>query len=443
VVNDVGNIISGAQRAQLLSLQKTTRQLDVTSLRLATGQKVHSALDNPANFFLARSLRNRAADLDKLLDGIGQNIRMIEEADHGVKADLEILDLAEAYLKDIEKKYMAGEVPTTLGPAPNETWVLFNSAGQFTTYVSGQDAGGAATITGNDTVTFAGGSPWKRLAFNYTVTAQTNLVFDYSSSFQPEVSSIGFDNDQNFGNDNDRFFIYGTQTGGVTTAVPFPTYLYTGAGAVTHYDIPVGTYFAGNFTHLAFINDDDAAPFGNATFSKIILREGAIQPGTQISDGSSFEEEYAKIVDQLDLIAKDAQYRGVNLLKKDDMMSVFNEDRTSTLVTKGMDATRAGLGLSIEDFDSLEAVQAKIGEVRAARNKLRVYGSTLAANLNILQVRDVFTRETINVHKKGASDLTDADLNEEGATMLALQTMQQLQTMMLAMRPANVLNILG
>lgn len=443
MVNDVGNILSGAQRAQLLSLQKTTRQLGDTSLRLATGQKVQGALDNPANFFLSRSLRNHAGDLNRLLDGIGQNIRVIEEADHGVKAELKILDLAEAYLKDIEKKYLAGEVPTTTGPAPNETWVTFNSAGQFTTYVPGQDAGGTVTVTGNDTVTFANGSPWKRLAFNYNITAQTVLVFDYSSTFQGEISTIGFDNDQNFGNDNDRFFLYGTQTSGATYSAPTATYLYAGGGSVRHYEIPVGAFFTGNFTHLAFINDDDAAPFGNATYSKIILREGAQQPGVPVADGSTFEEEYAKIVDQLDLIAKDAQYRGVNLLKKDDMTSVFNTERTSTLVTKGMDATRAGLGLTVEDFDSLEAVQAKIAEVRTARNKLRVFGSTLAVNLNVLQIRDVFTRETINVHKKGASDLTDADLNEEGANMLALQTMQQLQTTVMALRPANVLSILS
>lgn len=443
MVNDVGNILSGALRAQLLSLQKTAGQLDVTSARLATGQKVSSALDNPGSFFLARSLRNRADDLNRLLDGIGQNIRMIEEADHGVKADLELLDLAEAYLLDIEKKYLAGEVPTTLGPAPNETWVTFNSAGQFTTYVPGQDAGGTVTVTGNDTVRFAAGSPWKRLAVNYTITPDTVLVFDYSSSFQGEVSSIGFDNDQNFGNDNRRFFLYGTQTSGVTTAAPVPTYLYTGNGAVTHYEIPVGAFFTGNFSHLAFINDDDAAPFGNATYSKIILREGPQQPGSQVADGSSLEAGYRKIVDQIDRIAVDAQYRGVNLLKGDDMTSVFNETRTSTLVTNGIDATRAGLGLSVEDFDSLEAVQAKIGEVRAARNKLRSYGSTLTTNLNVIQVRQEFTLGTIHTHKTGADKLTDADLNEEGATMLALQTQQQLQATMLSLRPANILSVLS
>lgn len=443
MVKDVGNIISGAQRAQLLSLQKTTRQLGDTSLRLATGQKVHSALDNPANFFLARSLRNKSADLNRLLDGIGQNIRMIEEADHGIKAELEILDLAEAYLLDVEKKYLAGELPTTLGPAPNETWVTFTNSAQFTTYISGQDAGGNATLTGNDTVTFANGSPWKRLAFNYTITPDTVLVFDYTSTLAGDISTIGFDNDQNYGNDNRRFFLYGTQTTGVTTAAPVPTYLYTTPGVTRHYEIPVGTFFTGAFNHLAFIMDDDSNPRGNATFSKIILREGAQQPGVPIADGSSFEVEYAKIVNQLDLIAKDAHYRGVNLLKGDKMTSVFNEDRTSKLVTQGIDATRAGLGLSVEDFESVEAVRAKISEVRAARNKLRAFGSTLATNLTVIQVREEFTRGTINTHKEGASKLTDADLNEEGAEYLALQTMQQLQVMMLALRPANVLDILS
>lgn len=442
MVKDVGNIVSGAQRAQLLSLQKTTRQLGATSLRLATGQKVHSALDNPVNFFLSRSLQNRANDLDRLLDGIGQNIRAIETADHGVKAELKILDLAEAYLKDIEQKYLNDEVSTNAGPPDNETYVTFTGAGNFSTYIPGQDGAGTVTVTGNNQVEFSG-NLWKRTAFNYTVTPDTVLIFEFRSTLINEVSTIGFDNDQNFNNDNRRFWINGTQTTGITYAAPTPTFQYNDPGNWQRIEIPVGTFFTGTFSHLAFVSDDDAAPFGNSAYRNITLREGPQQSGSQIGDGAVFEEEYAKIVDQLDQIAKDANYRGINLLKSDDMTSVFNETRTSTLVTKGMDGTRAGLGLTIEDFNSVEAVRVKIGQVRAAREKLRAFGSTLETNLTILQTRDVFTRETVNIHRRGASDLTDADLNEEGATMLALQTMQQLATTVLAIRPANILNVLA
>ena len=442
MVGYVGNILDAAQTARLLSMQKTARQLDVASARLATGQKVLSALDNPNSFFLAKALRNRAGDLTRLLDGIGQNILAINEADSGIKADLKLLDLAEAYLLDVEKKFLNGEIGASQGPALNETYVTFNNAGQFTPYVPGQDIGGVVTVTGNDEVSFTNGSPWKRLPFNYTITADTYLEFQFRSTFINEVSTIGFDNDQNFGNDNNRFWIYGTQTSGITYAAPFPTYEYTDVGNWQTIVIPVGAFFTGNFNHLAFVSDDDAAPFGNSAYRGITLREGPVPIyGTQ-ADAGIYEQGYLDIVRQIDLIAKDANYRGINLLKSDDMTTVFNETGTSKLVTEGIDATVAGLGLGTAEFNSAGDVRAAIERVRAARNELRGYGSTLSNDLNIIKIREIFTRDTINVHKEGADDLTNADPNEEGANLLALQTRQQLQAIMMSLRPPNILSIL-
>lgn len=441
---NVGNItLSASQRAQLLNLQKTARQLDVTSLRLATGQKVSSALDNPGSFFLSRSLRSRADDLARLLDGIGQNIRAIQETDNGVQADLKLLDMAEAYLRDVEKKYKAGEVDTSVGAPENETYVTFNSAADFTSYIPVQDIGGVITVTGNDQVEFANGSPWKRLAFNYTITPDTVLVFDFRSTLINEVSTIGFDNDQNFTNDNRRFWIYGTQTSGISYAAPFPTYEYTGAGNWETIEIPVGLFFTGSFSNMTFVSDDDAAPFGNSAYRNITLREGPVQPGSQVADGSVFEKEYAKITEQIDMIAEDANYRGINLLKDETMTTFFNPSRTNKLITEGIDATVAGLGLGAANLDTLEGVQAEIGKVQAARKILRNYGSSLSTNLNVIQIRQDFTESVININKAGADDLTNADLNEEGANMLALQTLQQLQTTVMAMGQANILSILA
>ena len=441
-MNDVGDILGAGRRAQLLALQKTARQLDVASARLASGLKVNSAIDNPDNFFTAKSLKNRADDLTRLLDGIGQNIRAVQEADHGVEADLKLLDLAESYLKDIVERYNAGEFGAGSGLAPNETMVTFNSAGDIVQYVAGQDmpASGTPVVTGNNQVSFSG-NLWKRMAFNYTITPDTVMTFDYRSTLIPEVSTIGFDNDTNFGNDNTRFWIYGTQTSGITYAAPFPTYDYSGSGAWETIEIPVGTFFTGSFSYINFVNDDDGAPLGNSAYRNIILREGPVQEPSV--DLSSFREGYQKITSQIDDIARDAIYRGINLLKDETMTTYFNEDRTSKLVSEGIDATADGLGLNDEDFTSIESVEAKIDQVRAARKVLRSFGSTLATDLNILQVREIFTLGTVNTLSAGAEDLTRADLNEEGAKYLALQTQQQLGVSMLALRTANVLSILS
>lgn len=89
-------VLTSALRSNLLSLQNTQRLIDDTQLRLATGLKVNSALDNPQNFFAAESLNNRASDLTRLLDGISQSIRTVQEANTGVEALDSLLNQADS-----------------------------------------------------------------------------------------------------------------------------------------------------------------------------------------------------------------------------------------------------------------------------------------------------------------------------------------------------------
>lgn len=102
-------VLSAALRSNLLSLQNTQRLIDTTQLRLATGLKVNSALDNPQNFFASQSLKNRAGDLSRLLDGIGQSIRTIEEADKGISALTKLLEQASSIAESAQSEVLAAE----------------------------------------------------------------------------------------------------------------------------------------------------------------------------------------------------------------------------------------------------------------------------------------------------------------------------------------------
>jgi len=72
----------------------------------------------------------------------------------------------------------------------------------------------------------------------------------------------------------------------------------------------------------------------------------------------------------------------------------------------------------------------KIGEsmtkVETAIATLRGWSSKFGNNYSIVQNREEFTENLINVLTEGADKLTLADMNEESANMLALQTRQQL-----------------
>jgi flagellin len=91
--------LTSAMNANLLSLQNTQTLLDQTQLRLSTGLKVNSALDNPGSFFAAQSLNNRAGDLTDLLDSMGQAVQTVQAANNGITAITSFLQQALASAK--------------------------------------------------------------------------------------------------------------------------------------------------------------------------------------------------------------------------------------------------------------------------------------------------------------------------------------------------------
>ena len=140
-------------------------------------------------------------------------------------------------------------------------------------------------------------------------------------------------------------------------------------------------------------------------------------------------DQFNQIVDQINQLANDASYKGVNLLKGDDLKVIFNEDRSSYIEVEGTDLTAAGLGLkeiTNADWGTNQGVDDTISAVEAAVTRLRNVASEFGNNYSIVQTRQDFTENLINVLEEGADDLTLADMNEESANMLALQTRQQL-----------------
>ena len=141
--------------------------------------------------------------------------------------------------------------------------------------------------------------------------------------------------------------------------------------------------------------------------------------------------QYNEILDQIDQLAKDSGYKGVNLLQGNDLKVVFNEDRSSYLTINGTFADTSDEGLKIsraEDWTNPdnEAIDAFISELENAITSLRNMASEFGNNYSIVENRENFTESLINVLEEGSDKLTLADMNEESANMLALQTRQQL-----------------
>src|ERR1700692_1974383 len=96
-----GIVLSAAVRQNLLSLQSTADLLSTTQGRLATGNKVNSALDNPTNFFTAQGLNNRASDINNLLDSIGNGVQVLQAANTGITSLQKLVSTAKALANQV------------------------------------------------------------------------------------------------------------------------------------------------------------------------------------------------------------------------------------------------------------------------------------------------------------------------------------------------------
>ena len=144
----------------------------------------------------------------------------------------------------------------------------------------------------------------------------------------------------------------------------------------------------------------------------------------QISEYDS--SQYTSILSQYDALIKDAGYKGVNLLQEQNLKVTFNENRSSLLEIMGKDASSQTLGLVTLEWNSKEDIEKSIEELTNAINEIRSISSEFGNYYNIITTRQDFTESLINVLTEGADKLTLADMNEESANMLALQTSQQL-----------------
>ena len=151
-------------------------------------------------------------------------------------------------------------------------------------------------------------------------------------------------------------------------------------------------------------------------------------------------DQFNELRDQLDKIADDASFNGINLLRGDNLQITFNETGTSeiNIQTEGGETINSGnLGvpttLEASDLDSDTNIDNVLADVKTAINEVRAQSSSFGSNLSVVENRQDFTKNMINTLETGASNLTLADANEEAANLLALQTRQQLSSTALSM----------
>ena len=203
------------------------------------------------------------------------------------------------------------------------------------------------------------------------------------------------------------------------------------------------------------INTIQAANNGITAITKLVQSAQALtSQAKQTTDSTtrdSLASQFDALLTQIGQLAGDAGFNGVNLLGNDDLTVNFNEDATSSTSITGVDYTNANATpLGIANSVNWSAangvgntnIDDAAADLTAALTTLRSESQTLGANLSTVQIRQDFTKATINTLQTGSSDLTLADSNEEGANLLALQTRQQLSTTALSLAAQADQNVL-
>lgn len=357
--------LTASMRSNLLSLQQTQDLMDMTQERLSTGKKVNSAIDNPSSYYTAQSLTNRASDLNALMDSMGQGIQTIQAANEGIESITEFVQQAKAIANS------ARDTATIKGVTSNGTY----------TSPAGADANGSLTVSvegkANQTIDFT-------IPEDATLEEAAQEIQDALNDTTNGVKDAN-----------------GTVIGTFTVTVEKDSLKISNTNGVS------ATVASGGTAGLSFNGD-----VGNST------RETSM-------------EQYNEILDQIDQLAKDSGYKGVNLLQNNDLKVIFNEDRSSYLTIEGTFADTSDQGLNItraENWTNPDnvSIDASIGELENAITSLRNMASVFGNNYSIVENRENFTESLVNVLEEGSDKLTLADMNEESANMLALQTRQQL-----------------
>ena len=181
----------------------------------------------------------------------------------------------------------------------------------------------------------------------------------------------------------------------------------------------------------------------------------ALDPNVDGYDTSlgDYAKQYQEILDQIADVAADASYQGVNLLTESELTVTFNESRDNSIVVKGKDivedmeftaaATVAEGGAVTAAWGDADDVTNAIEEITAATAKLRSYATELGNKVSIIETRQDFTEAMIDVLETGSDNLVLADMNEESANYLALQTRQQLAVNSLALASQSAQSVLS
>ena len=427
--------LTAAVRQNLLSLQNTTDLINRTQNRLSTGLRVASAIDDPVKFFQAKGLQDRASDFEEKKTGIDQGISTLSTATDAIVAIENLVQQLKGLATNAKSATTNAEVANIITQF-NDLRTQINNLTTDATYQGLNLVAGTGSVL---EVNFSNDTGSVLTVNSIDVTVKTNGL-DIAQLTQG-TQSINF---------NQAFISGGTLSGegnmlasaggGLDAGNPAHDTITVSVGGQTTTIISAGDTFTLAYDGITFTVDVYTSKTAAGNLSASYVTAGTYAIGTTIefavvtgmisgqSGGSGFSAQTAGT----------GLSAGINRFSVlgSGGMGVFKLTGTSLQVTE-TDAKRTiGIGFTTE-------LNGRITNLDSALTTLRSRTQTLGANVAVLQTRLDFTKDYVNTMTAGAGKLTLADLNEEGANLLALQTRQQLGIQSLAFAGQSEQSILG
>jgi flagellin len=251
----------------------------------------------------------------------------------------------------------------------------------------------------------------------------------------------------------------GTVTAGQTITVGGTTYTAVAGNANTTTQFGIGSSSSETaFNLAALINSGTETTDFSATsvagttvnvkrtVAADVLAGDITFPGAQTSmstglvaansERGNLAGQYNTIVAQIDLMATDSGFKGVNFLASNSLDVFFDTGTSDKLTITGFDGSSTGIGMSAAATSGWAVnanIDTDITAMDAALATIKTEASKLASNLSVINARQEWSKSAIDNLTQGADKLTLADMNEEGANMLMLQTRQALGTTALSL----------
>ncbi len=403
--------LTASMRTNLLALQNTQSLVNRTQERLSTGLKVNSALDNASSYYAARSLNNRASDLSSLLDSMGQGIQIIKAATEGVESITDFVEQAKAIANsardtaddDSRAKYMdqfneiLDQIDALAKDASYKGINLLNKETLTVTFNETIKNPSKVEITGVDSS--AAGLGLKPVA---EWTSSSHVVDDAKAQEILDEETIeNIKSGVSLTKAEKEEVLKGVIEEGVSVTIKIGSEDVT-VDADTY---PKSSTFDPNaiVAYLKRNLGNEDVTYDNTNSKYMTAATG----GTEI-DASEVAKAETAVKAMIDAaVLNSDEYKTA-----EEAALTAKQDKA---VIAEAQQVLANQGIS----DTLETVSRAI-------NTLRDYASTFGNYNTIVQTRQEFTKNLINVLTEGADSLTLADMNEESANMLALQTRQQL-----------------